>query len=70
MQVVRGYIPQAGDIIFFDWNGDNWSDHVGIVISSNGSTVETVEGNSGNAVKRKTYNINSYSIMGYGIPNY
>lgn len=66
----RGYIPQAGDIIFFDWNGDNWSDHVGIVISSNGSTVETVEGNSGNAVKRKTYNINSYSIMGYGIPNY
>lgn len=68
----RGYVPQAGDIIFFDWNGDNWSDHVGIVISSNGSTVETVEGNSGeeNAVKRRTYNINSYSIMGYGIPNY
>ena len=66
----RGYVPQAGDIIFFDWNGDNWSDHVGIVISSDGNTVHTVEGNSGNAVRTKTYNIYSTSIMGYGIPNY
>ena len=39
-------------IIFFDWDGDGKSDHVGIVEKSEGGRVYTVEGNSGNAVKQ------------------
>lgn len=66
----RGYVPRSGDIIFFDWGGDGWSDHVGIVVATDGQTVQAVEGNSSNSVARRTYHINSSSIMGYGIPNY
>ena len=43
------------------------SDHVGIVESCDGTTVYTVEGNSGDAVKENSYTVHSASIMGYGI---
>lgn len=64
----RDYEPTAGNIIFFDWEGDGISDHVGIVEKCEGGIVYTVEGNSGNAVKQKQYRIGSSSIYGYGIP--
>ena len=63
----RGYVPQPGDIIFFDWQGDGVSDHVGIVESSDGSAVYTIEGNSGDACERSKYDINSLSVLGYGL---
>ena len=63
----RGYSPAPGTLIFFDWNGDGTSDHVGIVEKTEGSTVYTVEGNSSNAVNQRSYNINNGTIMGYGI---
>lgn len=63
----RGYSPAPGTLIFFDWNGDGTSDHVGIVEKTEGSTVYTVEGNSSDAVSQISYNINSGTIMGYGI---
>ena len=63
----RGYSPAPGTLIFFDWNGDGTSDHVGIVEKTEGSTVYTVEGNSSDAVSQRSYNINSGTIMGYGI---
>ena len=62
--------PTTGSIIFFDWDGDGTSDHVGIVHRCDGSTVYTVEGNSGDAVKQNTDAINSSSIMGYGLVAY
>lgn len=62
--------PVAGDIIFFDWGGDGVPDHVGIVAGSDGSTVYTVEGNSGDQVKVKNYPLTSSVIFGYGLPNY
>ena len=65
-----GSIPTTGSIIFFDWDGDGTSDHVGIVDRCDGSTVYTVEGNSGDAAKQNTYAINSSSIMGYGLVAY
>lgn len=43
----RNYEPQAGDIIFFDWDGDGTIDHVGITEKCENGTVYTVEGNSG-----------------------
>ena len=37
-----GYLPQPGEIIFFDWNGDMVPDHVGIVATLNKSTQNIV----------------------------
>ena len=65
-----GSSPTAGMIIFFDWDGDGKSDHVGIVEKSEGGRVYTVEGNSGNAVKQNNYDLNYSCIMGYGVVSY
>ncbi|GMQ61465.1 CHAP domain-containing protein [Vallitalea maricola] len=66
----RGYSDIApGDVIFFDWQGDGHSDHVGIVIGTDGSRVYTVEDNSGDACKVRDYDLNSSVIMGYGLMN-
>lgn len=62
----RGYNNLApGDAIFFDWDLDGTADHVGIVIGTDGSRVYTVEGNSGDACKIKSYDLNYQSIKGY-----
>ena len=66
----RTYEPTAGDIIFFDWEGDGTTDHVGIVEKYENGVVYTVEGNSGDAVKQRQYTVGSSSIYGYGIPAY
>ena len=62
-----GYSPSPGSLIFFDWNGDGVSDHVGIVEKCEGGTVYTVEGNSSDAVNQRSYAINNGTIMGYGL---
>ena len=56
--------------IFFDWEHDGTCDHVGIVERCDGTTVYTIEGNSGDAVKERSYSISSDSIMGYGMVVY
>lgn len=65
-----GSVPTPGSLIFFDWNQDGASDHVGIVESCDGTTVHTIEGNSGDAVKQNSYTVNSQSILGYGLVTY
>lgn len=64
------YVPAAGDIIFFDWGSDGSVDHVGIVESVSGGIVNTVEGNSGDIVARRSYSIGDSRIYGYGMPQY
>lgn len=64
------YIPHSGDFIIFDWEGDGSPDHIGIVESCDGKTVHTIEGNSRDVCKRKTYTRGSWVIYGYGCPNY
>ena len=64
------YTPAAGDIIFFDWGNNGTIDHVGIVESVSGGTVNTIEGNSGDKVARRSYSIGSSNIYGYGVPAY
>lgn len=64
------YTPAAGDIIFFDWGNNGTIDHVGIVESVSGGTVNTIEGNSGDKVARRSYSIGSSNIYGYGVPSY
>ena len=64
------FTPEAGHIIFFDWEGDGLTDHVGIVERVENGTVYTVEGNSGDACRQNSYSIGSSVIYGYGIPAY
>ena len=67
----RGYDNLApGDAIFFDWDMDGSADHVGIVIGTDGSRVYTVEGNSGDACKIRSYDVNYECIKGYGLMNW
>ena len=67
----RGYANIApGDAIFFDWDGDGSADHVGLVIGTDGERVYTVEGNSGDACKIKSYPVDYSCIKGYGLMNW
>ena len=63
--------PKVGDQIFFKYsNDDSTADHTGIVVRVTDKLVETIEGNSGNEVKRKAYHRSYYAIIGYGHPRY
>lgn len=70
--------PTPGMIIFFDWdspNGssgpqDGQSDHVGIVEKVENGRVYTIEGNSGDSCRQRSYPLGYYEILGYGIPAY
>jgi uncharacterized protein (TIGR02594 family) len=64
-----GARPQPGDIIIFDWQGDGLSDHTGIVerVDRDG-TVHTIEGNSSDMVRRRSYAQDASSIAGYVRP--
>lgn len=70
------YVPLPGDFIFYDWNdsgkGDNkgGADHVGIVEQVEQGEVTVIEGNYGNAVKRRTLEVDGKYIRGYGVPLY
>lgn len=71
----RHYVPQPGDIIFFDWyeegvGQDGVRDHVGIVEKVENGYVYTIEGNSGDKCKQKRYPVGWYEINGYGLPAY
>lgn len=65
-----GYIPQPGDLIFYDWDNSGDSDHVGIVEKAEGGRVHTIEGNTSNMVARRSYSLTSTSIVGYACPKY
>ena len=63
--------PKVGDQIFFKYTNDSsTADHTGIVVRVTDSLVETIEGNSGSEVKRKVYQLNDKTIVGYGHPRY
>ena len=60
------YNPKPGDAILFDWQGNGQeTDHIGIVEKVVDGKVYTIEGNSGDAVRRKSYPLNSSVIDGY-----
>lgn len=73
-----GYIPSPGDAILYDWNdngkGDNtgWPDHVGTVeyVNVESGYFVVIEGNYGNAVKKRTMSINGKYIRGFITPKY
>ena len=65
------YIPEAGNLVFFDWDADGESDHVGIVTAVSSDTedgvmqIETIEGNSNNRVAADTYPMTEETITGF-----
>lgn len=64
------YVPASGDIIFSDWGANGDVDHVGIVEYVKDGKVYTIEGNSGDMCRRRSYVIGSNTIYGYGVPAY
>jgi cell wall-associated NlpC family hydrolase len=66
-----GSVPKPGAVVFFSWSGGGIAgiDHVGMVIKDNhDGTIQTVEGNTDNAVKIRTRSTDS--VVGYGYPEY
>lgn len=59
-----------GDVVFYDWNADSWSDHVGIVTGVSGSKITVIEGNYSDQVKVRTLEAGNSTIQGYGRPKY
>lgn len=70
------YVPEAGDVIFYDWDdngvGDckGWPEHVGAVEKVSGSTITVIEGNLNGNVDRRAIKVNARYIRGYGVPDY
>ena len=62
-----GYIPKKGDLIFFDFRDNEDSDHVGIVDYVENGRIYTIEGNMGNSVMRRSYDVDSESVYGFGV---
>jgi hypothetical protein len=67
-----GQTPTPGAIVFFSWSDGKTIDdidHVGMVIKDNhDGTVQTVEGNTDDAVKIRTRDVSN--VVGYGYPDY
>lgn len=61
------YTPKAGDLIFFERDGNSaTSEHTGIVEKADSTYVYTIEGNTGiGIVARKTYKRTDKTILGY-----
>ena len=65
------YVPQPGDLVFFDWEQDGDPDHVGFVAELLEATqteplkIKTIEGNSGNTVRHVTYEMSDPDILGF-----
>ncbi len=64
----NSYSPKPGDIVFFDWDHNGVSDHVGIVEYVSNGKIHTIEGNVSDSVGRRTRTTGD--ILGYGIPKY
>lgn len=70
-----GYIPIAGDIIFFikpeDAAAGYIASHVGMVVGCDGEFVYTIEGNTDLLkVCQKKYPLDGEKIVGYAVPEY
>jgi hypothetical protein len=66
-----GSTPKPGAVVFFSWSGGGIDgiDHVGLVVKDNGNgTIQTIEGNTNNAVMARERSTDS--VVGYGYPEY
>lgn len=61
--------PETGDQIFFTYAEGEVS-HTGIVVEVTGYSVVTVEGNTSDAVCKRSYSLSDGRIYGYGHPDW
>ena len=63
--------PTVGDWVFFSQAGETYQ-HVGLVVSVNGATITTVEGNLGSTVMKRSGNYQGYfgemGVYGFATP--
>jgi cell wall-associated NlpC family hydrolase len=70
------YVPLPGDLIYYHRNcmelGDckKRSDHVGIVVGTNGDRMKVIEGNYGDGVGYRYLKVDATIIRGYATPDY
>lgn len=63
------YKPVPGDIIIFSGNGTS-RDHTGMVYAVDDTYVYTIEGNSGNMCRKRSYKLTDSYIYGWVRPDY
>lgn len=77
----EAWTPAVGDLVFFDTDGDDTADHVGIVTALTfdvqeltgadddpaADGIKTIEGNFIDAVAEQSYELTDGRIMGYGL---
>ena len=67
-KTVDKYSARPGDVVYFDWVGGDFVDHVGIVEANFGTYIQTIEGNTSNMVARRT---RSWDVVAYVVrPDY
>ncbi len=67
LKAAGGYVPACGDTAFFGSRITGEISHTGIVVSVTGSSVTTIEGNSGDRVRSRNYDMGDPYIYGYGM---
>ena len=72
----RNITPTPGMIIFFDWEDeeggglDGGADHVGIVERVENGRVYTIEGNTADSCRERSYPLGHFEILCYGVLEY
>ena len=59
--------PTVGSLIFFNLDGDEQADHIGVVVNVHGGVVYTIEGNNEGKVTLASYPLTDARILGYGV---
>lgn len=70
------YVPNPGDLIYYDWNqtakGDctGWSDHVGMIVGVKWPFLKVIEGNKDDSVAYRIIPVGQVTVRGFGLPDY
>lgn len=64
------WIPEMGDIVFYDWNLNGELDHVGAVETINKNIIHVLEGNKNNSVAYRDINYKNATITKIIRPRY
>lgn len=60
--------PKPGDLVVYDWAGDDTPDHVAVVVKVEGGQITSIGGNESDAIGTNTYPVGSSKIVGYVTP--
>lgn len=70
------YVPQPGDLIYYDWEDKGfddctgWADHVGLIVGVKWPFAKVIEGNKDDCVSYRCILLGGPHIRGYGRPDY